>query len=426
MFTVALVLFFLVISLGATSMPARFDGWLDDVGQCVAKPFPILEKLVTINPDVDAGIWLTGGAMALVGWALMAWVLRGLGWRLLMAVLVTMATWYLYQHTPPNEWFDTVTATERLLFFAPGLLLVWLAIPDGFEAKLTPARDTEIPDSIRGRRALEIRLRYRYIWQPGEFGTVVTAVGLFLLAGLVFIPGNYLLDDQVMDRAVLCVDLKSGNILWETIVWTDKTERKHSDNSYATPTCAADGRHVLAFFGGHLTCLDYEGTVLWQHQDPDYIRNTKYGSSSSPIIVDNMGIVLQGKEDKSRRSAWLAAFNMTTGRQRWRIEPPDIGEGYTTPLVHRSAAGTQLLIPSEKRVNSYRVGDGIRLWTQDSPVDQIVASLAKTGNILVIGGGTWGPKAVLALELSEPPPTPAALALASQAGRPGVQYARDC
>jgi len=399
----AVVLCFLGLAFCTTLVPTQFDRWLDTAGRLIGKNHPDLENLVTIDPGVYAGVWLTGGAMALVGLAAAIAVLRGFLWRVLLTLGLTWAGWKLFQLTPPDEWYEKIVGSEKMLFLLPGLVLGWLALLDSFEAQgVTPA-GAEESTSTRTRRALEVRLRNRFICYPGEWGTVLAAVSLLLLCALVFIPGNYLLAAQGMDRAVLCVDLRSGAVLWESVVWTDKAERKHSDNSYATPTCAADGQRVLAFFGGNLTGLDYDGNLLWQHRDPDYIRNVKYGSASSPIIVDNLGVVLQGKEDKSDRPTWLAAFDMDTGQERWHIQPQDLGEGYTTPVVHRTPENTQLLIPSQFLLNAYDLADGNRLWSIPSPIDQIVASPVIRGNTLVLGGGTWGPRAIAAYALSEKP-----------------------
>jgi outer membrane protein assembly factor BamB len=399
----AVVLCFLALACCTTLVPTQFERWLDATGRLIARTHPDLKNLVTIDSGVYAGVWLTGGAMALVGLAAATAVLRGFLWRVLLTLGLSWAGWKLYQLTPPDEWYEQIKGSEKFLFVLPGLALGWLAFLDSFEAQAVTPAGAEEDTSTRTRRALEVRLRNRFIWRPGESGTVLAAVSLLLLSALVFIPGNYLLADQGMDRAVLCLDLRSGAVLWESVVWTDKAERKHSDNSYATPTCAADGRRVLAFFGGILTCLDYDGNLLWQHRDPDYIRNVKYGSASSPIIVDNLGVVLQGKEDKSDRPTWLAAFDMDTGRERWRIEPQDLGEGYTTPVVHRTAENTQLLIPSQFLLNAYDLADGRCLWSIPSPIDQIVASPVIQHNILVLGGGTWGPQAIAAYSLSAKP-----------------------
>lgn len=394
---------FLGLAFCTTIIPTQFERWLDAAGQFVGHKHPDLKNLFTIDPGVYAGIWLTGGAIALVGLGAVTAALRGFAWRVLMTLGLTWAAWQLFKLTPPDEWYEKIVDREKLLFILPGVILGWLALFNSFEAQGVTHSGPEEDTSIRTRRALEFRLRNRFVLHPGEFGTVLAALSLLLLSALVFVPGNYLLADQGMDRAVVCVDLPSGNVLWETVVWTDKAERKHSDNSYATPTCATDGQRVLAFFGGILTCLDTEGKVLWQYQDRDYIRNVKYGSSSSPIIVDNLGIVLQGKEDRSGRPTWLAAFDMETGKERWRIQPKDLGEGYTTPVVYRTAEHVQLLIPSQFLLNAYNLADGQRLWSIPSPIDQIVASPVLSDNTLILGGGTWGPQAIAAFALSDEP-----------------------
>ncbi|MCH7917852.1 MAG: PQQ-like beta-propeller repeat protein [Planctomycetes bacterium] len=400
--TMGLVFGFLALAFCTTMVPALFDRWLDPVGRWVAETYPDLEKLVTIDSGVYAGIWLTGGAMALIGLAAAAVALRGLVWRLFATLAATWAAWWLYQHAPPDEWGEKIENAEKLLFILPGFVLSWLALLGCFEVRgVKEATAPQEPNLAPGLRVLEIHLCNRYLWRAGEGGTILAVLCLLLLVGLVFVPGNYLYADQGIDRAVLCIDQQSGEMLWETVVWTDKPERKHSDNSYATPTCAADGHRVLAFFGGILTCLDYDGKVLWQYRDQNYIRNAKYGSSSSPLIVDDLAIVLQGKEDMSHRPAWLSAFDVHTGVERWRIQPTDIGEGYTTPLIHRLADDTLLLIASKQLLNAYSLKNGQRRWSVPNPIEQIVASLVKSGNILVVGGGTWGPKAIVAMQLSD-------------------------
>ena len=64
-----IILIFLGLACCTTLIPTQFDRGLDSVGRWVAHKHPDLEKLVTIDPGVYAGIWLTGGAMALVGLA---------------------------------------------------------------------------------------------------------------------------------------------------------------------------------------------------------------------------------------------------------------------------------------------------------------------------------------------------------------------
>lgn len=399
----SIILFlFLFFAAGVTLFPARFDRWLDLVGIGVAKFYPDLLKIVTIEPAVEAGIWLTGGAIALIGMATAMTVLRGIIWRMLILGVMIWGSWYLHKHTPLDEWYEKIESIERWLFTFPGLIL-------GTWALLTSVRihkaksDTEYKAKwLDSLNQFQISLRYPKWWHPGEYSSVIPAFTILLLSALIFIPGNYLLGDKGVTRSVLAVDLKSGNILWETPVWTDTTERKHSDNSYATPTCATDGQHVLAFFGGILVCLDQEGQVLWQLKDEQFIKNAKYGNSCSPIIVDGLAVVLQGKERSGQSPAWLGAFDIHTGEERWRIYPQELGEGYATVLAHRHPSGVvQLFVHSEYLLNAYDLSNGRLLWSMPSPIDQIVASLVVSDSTLVVGGGTYGPKALFALTLSD-------------------------
>jgi outer membrane protein assembly factor BamB len=87
---------------------------------------------------------------------------------------------------------------------------------------------------------------------------------LTVLAVLVFAPVNVWQMQQGLDRAVFCLDSQSGDILWETVVWTAPAERKHSYHSYATPTPATDDERILVAFGGAVACLDFEGKLLWR------------------------------------------------------------------------------------------------------------------------------------------------------------------
>lgn len=65
-------------------------------------------------------------------------------------------------------------------------------------------------------------------------------------------------------RVVFCVDRKDGKLLWEHVAWKGLPEKSHEMNGWATPTCATDGEHVVAFFGkGGLHGYRVDGQPLW-------------------------------------------------------------------------------------------------------------------------------------------------------------------
>src|SRR5262245_20322668 len=55
-----------------------------------------------------------------------------------------------------------------------------------------------------------------------------------------------LLDQE--QRALLCLDRQSGEILWQKTVFTSPLERKHTLNSFASSTPANDGELVYVAF----------------------------------------------------------------------------------------------------------------------------------------------------------------------------------
>jgi outer membrane protein assembly factor BamB len=156
----------------------------------------------------------------------------------------------------------------------------------------------------------------------------------------------------------------------------------------------------VANFGVGVACLDFEGRILWQKWDQDYVRNTRYGAASSPLLTDDLAIVVQECEQFSKRPTWIAAFDKRTGLTRWRIEPENVRECFTTPLLYRDAGGAQLIIASWGNVASYDIESGKFLWMERVPTQQLVASMARSGELLCVGGGTWGPNVTIMMRLS--------------------------
>ncbi len=86
------------------------------------------------------------------------------------------------------------------------------------------------------------------------------------------------------ERYVFAIDRNDGKILWEETVKCDKPEVIHKMNSHATPTCATDGEHVVAFFGpGGLHCFDLDGKKLWSRDVGDFPGD--WGIAASPVIL---------------------------------------------------------------------------------------------------------------------------------------------
>jgi len=246
----------------------------------------------------------------------------------------------------------------------------------------------------------KVRLREGMDRNLGGIRVLVPLVAIVGLSGLVFIPSNFIRSERWLQRAIICIDAQSGAVLWTQTVLTAPQERKHTDNSYATPTPVTDGTHIIADFGAGIVCLDFEGHVLWRKLDHDYFKNSRYGAAASPLLARDVVIIVQEREDYSEKPTWITALERQTGSVRWQIQPENIHGCYTTPLRYQGDSGTQLIISSWENMASYDVESGESLWARKISLRQLVASMARSGTLLCVTGGTWGPRATIMMRLS--------------------------
>lgn len=382
-----------------------------------------MEHLWSMDAGARAGVWLTSGGIALLGLAVAAGWLRAHSiWRLIGVGVVVLGAIPLVKLTPLDQWKEKIALWEKLVFGFPALAVAFWHLVNYFEIGYRQASQSPqegparrggpaVPPRTEGSsqrlaktldalNRMEIRWRYKNLRHFGDVRSVLFA-GLFVIFSLlVFVPPNFFEAQLGMQRVVLCVDMKSGSLLWEQPVFIAPAERKHADGTYATPTPATDGHYIVASFGVGVACLDFEGRVLWQKWDQDYVRNTRYGAAASPLLTDDLAIVVQECEQFSKRPTWIAAFDKRTGLPRWRIEPENVRECFTTPLLYRDAGSAQLIISSWGNVASYDVESGKFLWMERVTTEQLVASMARSGELLCVAGGTWGPNATIMMRLS--------------------------
>ena len=71
--------------------------------------------------------------------------------------------------------------------------------------------------------------------------------------------------DDGKKRALVCVDLKTGKILWQKTCWEGSAEQTHSMNNRASSTCVTDGKRIISFFGhGGIHCHGNAMAMAWQ------------------------------------------------------------------------------------------------------------------------------------------------------------------
>lgn len=392
---------FFLASVVLLFLPERYDA---TVGGFLARLLGTYdtEHLFYIGKEVGAATWLNTGAVALFGYATaLHWIRARSVWRLIGSlVFVPLAAAFVVL-TPPDEWKYRVVLWTRLLFIVPAALVATWHLLGYFEIRLGTESGEKTP-LLQSLNNVHISWKHKDMHRSGGARSLVLFALITALAALVFIPVNLLLPQRNMCRAVVCLDLETGQILWETRVFTAAAERKHRDNSYATPTPATDGRHVVANFGVGVACLDVDGRMIWKVADPHYADDTRYGAAASVLICNDKTIILQESEENTKRSTWMAAFETASGEVQWKVYPPHLRMAYTTGLLHDDGTGTKLIIASFRSLLCFDTESGSQLWEHDIPMEQIVASLTRSGSTFYVGGGTWGPKGLIAFRLPGP------------------------
>ena len=165
-----------------------------------------------------------------------------------------------------------------------------------------------------------------------------------------------------LELAVLCLDARSGAILWSTNVFTpDNGSSLHRKNGYASPTPVVREGRIYAHFG-HLgtACLDLKGHVLWRQTSVQY--TPVHGNGGSPVLVgDHLIFSCDGASEP-----FLIALDRKTGQVRWKTRRPNDALAkkfsFSAPLVITQGGRQELISPGAGGTYAYDPVSGRPLW----------------------------------------------------------------
>jgi outer membrane protein assembly factor BamB len=172
-------------------------------------------------------------------------------------------------------------------------------------------------------------------------------------------------DDTSHEWRVYCLNKKTGAIVWQRTAHTGVPKiKRHMKNSHANSTLAIDGQRLVAFFGSEgVYAYDLAGKLLWQKDlgvlDAGFymVPEAQWETGSSPIIHDGL-VVIQADVQKG---SFLAAFDATTGAERWRVARADVPT-WGTPTAHLVNGQAQVLVNGMRHVGAYELKSGKEIW----------------------------------------------------------------
>jgi len=180
---------------------------------------------------------------------------------------------------------------------------------------------------------------------PGRSSPVITKNRIFLTAWD---------HDNLM---VLGFDTRFGKKLWHySIARSRRSEFDDRNNDPASPTSATDGEALYSFFPDFgLIALSVEGRELWKLPLGPF--TSSYGMGSSPVVHGET-VFLQCDQT---RGSFLVAVHKRTGKVKWRVDRPEVIEGWSTPLILRERE--ELIALGSTGVEAFDRNTGKRRWS---------------------------------------------------------------
>jgi outer membrane protein assembly factor BamB len=177
----------------------------------------------------------------------------------------------------------------------------------------------------------------------------------------------------------VCVDFQTGKIVYDIKVFTpDVVERKHSLNTYATPTPCIEKGFVYVNYGSMGTaCINSaNGSVVWKNTD--FKCKHVQGAASSPVIYKDL-IILHFEGTDVR---YIVALDKSNGKLVWKTDRPAepyekltvIGrKAYVTPLII-NVKGRDMLISNGSAVcQAFDPASGKEIWRVVNGAESTIA-----------------------------------------------------
>ena len=199
------------------------------------------------------------------------------------------------------------------------------------------------------------------------------------------------------DMYAVCVDFETGETIFDIKLFTpDSVYRKHSINSYATPTPCIEEGYVYIHFGRYgNACLNTsDGSVVWKRLDLEF--EDIQGPGASPIIYKNVLILHCEGIDVQ----YIIALDKKTGKTIWKTDRPielydslgPIGKkAYITPLIVNVDGKDQMISNGSAVCIAYDPETGEEIWRIPGGVDSTISMPFSDGESVYFYTGFFTP-----------------------------------
>jgi outer membrane protein assembly factor BamB len=174
--------------------------------------------------------------------------------------------------------------------------------------------------------------------------------------------------DDGREIYAVCIDFQTGKIIYDIKVFAPEVvERKHSVNTYATPTPCIEEGYVYVHYGSIGTaCINTaNGSIVWKQTGLKC--NHAHAAASSPIIYKNL-IILHFEGIDAR---FVAALDKSTGNIIWKSDRPEepyeplptFGKpAFITPIIINVKGRDMLISNGSALCQAFDPATGKEIW----------------------------------------------------------------
>lgn len=190
-----------------------------------------------------------------------------------------------------------------------------------------------------------------------------------------------------LKRHLVCLDQKTGKILWSRTVATEQSEDRYegflAEHGYASHTPASDGNQVYVYFSkSGALAFDLNGKELWRTNLGKGSNFKNWGSASSPVLHKELVII-----NASEESHAIYGLDRKTGRQVWKAEADTLENTFGSPALVESEGRTDLVFAVPGELWGMNPDTGKLRWYAESGLPQNIAPSVVVGEGVVYAFG---------------------------------------
>jgi len=182
---------------------------------------------------------------------------------------------------------------------------------------------------------------------------------------------------------VLCLDLESGEVLWEKQVHEGVPKSSiHIKSSFASETPVTDGKRVYCCFGSlGIFCLDFEGNQIWRYDLEALPTRLGWGAAASPVLHEGRLYLCNDNE----KTSYLVCLDAQTGKEIWKVAREE-KSNWATPFVWTNPTRTEIVTAGTGQVRSYDL-QGNLLWSLKGMSSITIATPYQADGLLYVTSG---------------------------------------